>query len=90
MREAKSVVTALKDILPKEQFEVKIQAICNGRIIASERLSPLKKDVTGYLYGGDRTRKMKLWKKQKEGKKKLKGKGKVHISTETFLKLLRK
>ncbi|NCO44732.1 hypothetical protein GW888_01515, partial [Candidatus Wolfebacteria bacterium] len=53
------------------QFTQAIQAVVGGRIIARETITALKKDVAGYLYGGDRSRKMKLWKKQKRGKKKL-------------------
>ena len=87
---ARQMVTSLKDILPQQLFQVKIQAVVASRIIASETLSALKKDVTGYLYGGDRTRKMKLWKKQKEGKKRLKETGRVHIPPEVYLKVLRK
>ena len=63
--EAEKVVDKLKTILPRQLFTLKIQAQALGRILASRSLPALKKDVTGYLYGGDRTRKMKLWKKQK-------------------------
>lgn len=89
-REARQLVEALKEALPREQFEVRIQALVDGRIVASERITPMKKDVTGHLYGGDRSRKMKLWAKQKKGKQRMKATGKVHIPTETFLKLLKK
>ena len=80
----------LKELLAKELFAIAIQAEVEGKIIARETLSALKKDVTGYLYGGDRTRKMKLWKKQKRGKKKLKETGKVKIPPEIYLKMLKK
>jgi GTP-binding protein LepA len=60
-----------------------------GRILSSHTLSALKKDVTGYLYGGDRTRKMKLWAKQKKGKERMKEHGKVNIPQEVFLKMMR-
>ena len=60
----------------------------DGRIVASRRLTALRKDVTGYLYGGDRTRKMKLWKQQKEGKKRLAERGRVEIPAEAFVKML--
>ncbi|MDI9354662.1 MAG: hypothetical protein QM532_00065 [Cyanobium sp. MAG06] len=60
-----------------------------GRIIASRTKSALQKDVAGYLYGGDITRKMKLREKQKEGKKRMQKEGKVHISHETFLKMMK-
>jgi GTP-binding protein LepA len=72
-------------------FATKIQAQANGRIIASRSLSALRKDVTGYLYGGDITRKMKLLEKQKKGKKKMKerGKGTVNIPHDVFLKMMK-
>src|SRR3989344_231479 len=87
---ARSLVAKLKEVLPRQLFQVKIQAVINGRIVASETLSAMKKDVTGYLYGGDRSRKMKLWKKQKEGKKRMKSEGKVHIPPEAFLQIMKK
>lgn len=86
--EAKEVVEKLRELLPRQLFVIKIQACANGRIIASQTLSALKKDVTGYLYGGDRTRKMKLWQKQKAGKKRLKERGTVNIPHDVFLKML--
>jgi GTP-binding protein LepA len=72
-------------------FTTKIQAKANGRIIASRTLSAMRKDVTGYLYGGDITRKMKLLEKQKKGKKKMKerGKGQVTIPHDVFLKMMK-
>jgi len=88
-REARRVVEKVKSALPRELFQVKIQGEIEGRILASESISALRKDVTGYLYGGDRSRKMKLWKKQKEGKKRLKEHGKVMIDPSTYLKLLK-
>ena len=78
----------LKETLPKEQFPVAIQALWKGKVIARETLPSLKKDVAGYLYGGDRTRKMKLWAKQKKGKKKIKKFGQVKLPTEIFIKIL--
>ena len=89
-REGKNLVSRLKDTLPRQQFSQAIQAKAFGRIIARETIPALRKDVTGYLYGGDRTRKMKLWKKQKEGKKKLLGMARVKISADDFKKLLAK
>lgn len=86
--EARKMVERLKEILPRQQFSQAIQAVTDGRIIARETAPALKKDVTGYLYGGDRTRKMKLWKKQKAGKKKLKEMGRVKISAEVFKKII--
>ena len=87
---ARSLVGKLKEVLPRQLFQIKIQAVINGRIVASETLAALKKDVTGYLYGGDRTRKMKLWKKQKEGKKRMKSEGKVRIPPEAYLQIMKK
>ena len=80
----------LKKLLPRKQFAQSIQASALGRIIAREDIPALKKDVTGYLYGGDRTRKMKLWQKQKRGKEKLQQSAKVNISAEVFREILKK
>jgi GTP-binding protein LepA len=88
--EARKMTKLLKETLPRQQFAQAIQAKAFGRIISRETIPALKKDVTGYLYGGDRTRKMKLWKKQKKGKKKLLSMAKVRISAEDFKKLLSK
>lgn len=87
--EAEDVVEKLEKILPKEMFRVKIQSYIKGRIVASRSIAPMKKDVTGHLYGGDITRKMKLREKQKEGKKRMMSEGKVHISHDTFLKMMK-
>src|SRR3989338_2556430 len=70
--EAKKIVERLYTLVPPQLFPVKIQGVAVGRILSSKTISALKKDVTGYLYGGDITRKRKLWEKQKKGKKKLK------------------
>jgi len=87
--EANKAVDKLEGVLPKQMFTTKIQAKANGRIIASRTLSAMRKDVTGYLYGGDITRKMKLLDKQKKGKKKMAARGKVNISHEVFLKMMK-
>lgn len=89
--EGRKTVEKLHDILPKQLFATKIQAKAKGRIMASETLKAMRKDVTGYLYGGDVTRKMKLLEKQKKGKKKMleRGKGKVSIPHDVFLKMVR-
>ncbi|MEK7566932.1 MAG: translation elongation factor 4 [Patescibacteria group bacterium] len=89
-REAKDAVEKLYSIMPRELFAMKLQAQGLGRIIASRTMPALKKDVTGYLYGGDRTRKMKLWQKQKKGKKRLKEFGRVNIPHEVFIKMIRR
>ncbi len=88
--EAKKMVERLHDILPKQLFAVKIQAQGLGRIVSSKTLSAFKKDVTGYLYGGDITRKRKLWEKQKKGKKKLQARGKIEIPHDVFLKMVKR
>ncbi len=87
--EADEVTEKLFNILPRELFVVKIQARANGRIISSRSISAMKKDVTGYLYGGDITRKMKLREKQKKGKKKMQGFAKVNVSQDTFMKMMK-
>ncbi|MDP3975271.1 MAG: translation elongation factor 4 [Candidatus Jorgensenbacteria bacterium] len=89
-REARTMLARLKALLPRQQFAQALQASAEGRIIARDDIQALKKDVTGYLYGGDRTRKMKLWKKQKRGKERLKERGEVSISPSVFKELLKK
>ncbi|MFH2136085.1 MAG: translation elongation factor 4 [Patescibacteria group bacterium] len=84
------IVQSLKKVLPRQMFEVKIQAALGGKIVASEHLPAMKKDVTAKLYGGDVTRKNKLLEKQKKGKKKMKAMGKVDIPPEAFLAVLKK
>jgi len=89
-REGRAMLTKLKDLLSKQQFAQALQAKALGRVLARENIAALKKDVTGYLYGGDRTRKMKLWKKQQRGKKRLKATGRVDIEPRVFKELLKK
>jgi len=87
--EADSTVEKLYKIIPKQMFSFKVQAKATGRIIASRSVSGMKKDVTDYLYGGDITRKMKLREKQKKGKKRMKERGKVNITQDVFLNMMK-
>jgi GTP-binding protein LepA len=83
---ARRITQRLKELIPRQLFDVRIQARVGGKILASENISPLRKDVTAKLYGGDRTRKDKLLKKQAAGKKKMKQIGRVEIPNDLFLK----
>jgi len=88
-KEGKRIVELLKENLPFYQFAVPIQAVTDGKIIARETKKATRKDVTGYLYGGDVTRKKKLLEKQKKGKKRLAQFGKINIPSDVFLKVLK-
>lgn len=88
-REGSAIVKKLKDIVPRQNFSVALQAAIGGKVIARETIPAMRKDVTGYLYGGDITRKMKLLEKQKKGKKKRAAFGRVELDSDVYLKMFR-
>ncbi|MEK7073433.1 MAG: translation elongation factor 4 [Patescibacteria group bacterium] len=90
LRVGRAVVAKLKESLPRQNFEVKLQAAIGGKVIASERISAFRKDVLAKMSGGDVTRKNKLLDKQKKGKKRMAGHGSVDIPPETYLAVLRR
>lgn len=86
----REVVKKLKDVVPRQSFEVALQAAIGGKFIARETIGAYRKDVTGYLYGGDVSRKKKLLQKQAKGKKRMKRFGKIDIPSEAFTVMLRR
>lgn len=91
-RVGRRVFEILKDSIPRQQFVIKLQAMIGGKVVAGERISAMRKDVTSGLYGGDFTRKLKLLEKQKKGKKKMlaMGVGSVDIPSEAYMKVLKR
>lgn len=86
----RDVVKKLKEVVPRQSFQVSLQAAIGGKFIAREDISAYRKDVTGYLYGGDVSRKKKLLAKQAKGKKRMKRFGKVDIPSEAFTVMLKR
>jgi len=89
-QQGKRVVAKLKAVLPRQMFELPVQAAIGGTVIARETVKAFRKDVTAKLYGGDVTRRKKLLSKQAKGKKRMKQFGRVELNQETFMAVLKR
>jgi GTP-binding protein LepA len=88
-KESQNLAKRLKEVVPRQMFEIAIQVVCGGKILARENIPPLKKDVIAKLYGGDITRKKKLLEKQKSGKNKMKTLGHLQLPGDVYLKIIK-